>query len=89
MPGAAERRWVHVGRTIDGAELELIQETVELLPSLSLHELASTLCDLLGWYLATGTRKWQACHGYDRGSYAWSEGGNWGRKGKGRRTIAS
>jgi hypothetical protein len=63
MPEAAATKWVHVGRTIDQAELELIQETVELLPSLSLHELAETLSDLLGWYTASGTRKWQACQG--------------------------
>jgi hypothetical protein len=63
MLEAVEPKWVHVGRTIDRAELELIRETVELLPSLSLRELAETLSDLLGWYTATGTRKWQACQG--------------------------
>jgi hypothetical protein len=63
MPKAAEPTWVHVGRTISEAEVKLIQETVELLPSLSLAELAETLSDLLGWYTATGRTKRQACLG--------------------------
>lgn len=61
MREAVEGVLVHVGRAIGPEELALIQETVELFPSLSLSELAETICDHLGWYTPTGTTKRRAC----------------------------
>ena len=61
MQRTVESELIHVGRTISSGELGLIQETVELFPALSRTELAETLCDHLGWYTASGTRKGRAC----------------------------
>lgn len=61
MREAVEGVLVHVGRRISVEELALIQETVELFPSLSLSELAEAICDHLGWYTASGTTKRRAC----------------------------
>lgn len=61
MPEAVNGVMVHVGREITADEVGLIQETVELFPSLSVAELAETICDHLGWYTASGTTKRRAC----------------------------
>jgi Domain of unknown function (DUF4338) len=49
------------GREIKGEELEEIQETVALFPSLSRCELAHTICEHLGWFTASGSCKRDAC----------------------------
>lgn len=49
------------GREIKGEELEEIQETVALFPSLSRCELAHTICVHLGWFTASGSCKRDAC----------------------------
>lgn len=49
------------GREISRQELDEIQETVGLFPALSRWELASTICEHLGWLTASGTYKIDAC----------------------------
>ncbi|MBW2312520.1 MAG: hypothetical protein JRF35_15880, partial [Deltaproteobacteria bacterium] len=49
------------GREITGEELEEIQETVRSFPTLSLSELAQTICEHLGWFTASGGYKTDAC----------------------------
>lgn len=49
------------GREINLKELEEIQETVKLFKRLRRSELAETICEHLGWYTATGSRKVDAC----------------------------
>jgi hypothetical protein len=49
------------GREIKGEELDEIQETVGLFPSLSRCELARTICEHLGWFTASGSYKRDAC----------------------------
>jgi len=49
------------GREIKGEELDEIQETVKLFPSLSRCELARTICEHLGWLTASGSYKTDAC----------------------------
>jgi hypothetical protein len=49
------------GREITGEEIDEIQETVNLFPSLSRCELADTICEHLGWFTATGSCKRDAC----------------------------
>ena len=49
------------GREIRGEELDEIQETVRLFPSLSRWELGQTICEHLGWFTASGSYKTDAC----------------------------
>ncbi len=49
------------GREINSQQLEDIKETVGLFPSLSRTELASTLCENLEWFTASGSYKIDAC----------------------------
>jgi len=49
------------GREITGEELDEIQETVRSFPTLSLSELAQTICEHLGWFTASGGYKTDAC----------------------------
>lgn len=49
------------GREITGQELDDIQETVGLFPSLSRTELAATISEHLGWVTLTGGSKINAC----------------------------
>ena len=49
------------GREINSQQLEDIKETVGLFPSLSRKELASTLCENLEWFTASGSYKIDAC----------------------------
>jgi len=48
-------------REITREELDEIQETVRFFPTLSLSELAQTICEHLGWFTATGGYKTDAC----------------------------
>lgn len=61
MPRDLSQGLQQAGRDITPEELELVRETVELLPGLSRRELARTICDHLEWYTATGTPKTEAC----------------------------
>jgi len=49
------------GREISSQELDEIQETVRLFPSLSRWELAATICEHLEWLTASGGYKMDAC----------------------------
>jgi hypothetical protein len=49
------------GRRITRQQLEEIQETVGLFPSLSRKELAATISEHLGWFTVTGSNKVDAC----------------------------
>jgi hypothetical protein len=49
------------GRKISAEEVEQIRETVELLPSLAVNELAATICEHLEWHTAGGGLKVDAC----------------------------
>ena len=49
------------GQQVSRAELELIRETVEGFGTLSLTELAATVCELLGWRRANGGLKVHEC----------------------------
>jgi len=51
----------HSGRQITQRQLELICETVEMFPGLSLVELAATISEHLRWYTAAGEVKRDAC----------------------------
>ncbi len=51
----------HSGREISAEEVELIRQTVELFPGLSLKELAATISEHLQWYTAGGAVKRDAC----------------------------
>jgi hypothetical protein len=48
-------------REITREELDEIQETVRVFPTLSRSELAQTICEHLGWFTATGGYKTDAC----------------------------
>jgi len=49
------------GRRVTRQQLEEIQETVGLFPSLSRKELAATISEHLGWFTVTGSNKVDAC----------------------------
>lgn len=49
------------GRTFTGADLELIREVVGTYSSLTRHELAQTVCELLEWQRPNGGAKWREC----------------------------
>lgn len=49
------------GRRVSRQQLEEIQETVGLFPSLSRKELAATISEHLGWFTVTGSNKVDAC----------------------------
>jgi hypothetical protein len=53
--------WVECGRAFSSQEIELICKTVAYFPGLARTELASTVCEHLDWYTASGTPKTQAC----------------------------
>jgi hypothetical protein len=56
-----EDRWNFVGHTVRTDELELIRSVVDEFGGLSRVELASTVCELLGWTRATGRLKAREC----------------------------
>lgn len=49
------------GRVFTGADLELIREVVGTYSSLTRHELAQTVCELLEWQRPNGGAKWREC----------------------------
>lgn len=49
------------GRKFTARELDEVKETVELFPSLSLNELAFTICEGLSWYTPNGSYKVASC----------------------------
>jgi len=52
---------IQCGREINGEEIALIQEMVELFSGLAVNELAATICEHLAWYTAGGGLKVDAC----------------------------
>ena len=52
---------IQCGREINGEEIALIQEMVELFSGLAVKELAATICEHLEWYTAGGGLKVDAC----------------------------
>ena len=56
---AAEPELVFRGRAFDGADLGLVREIVEGYPTLSRHELAQTVAELLEWVRPNGGAKWR------------------------------
>lgn len=56
-----EGTWNFVGHAVRADELELIRSTVDEFRGLSRVELASTVCELLGWTRATGRLKAREC----------------------------
>ena len=61
MTGREAPALIQCGRRISSEEVELIRETVEMFPGLSLKELVATICEHLGWYTAAGNLKREAC----------------------------
>ena len=53
--------WNFVGHTVRASELDLIRSIVDEFGGLSRVELASTVCELLGWTRATGRLKAREC----------------------------
>ena len=53
--------WNFVGRDVGPEELDLIRSVVGQFAELSREELASTVCELLGWTRATGRLKAREC----------------------------
>ena len=49
------------GKRFTRKQLALIQETVDLVPHLSLRELGHTICEQLKWVTPTGSHKIQSC----------------------------
>lgn len=49
------------GHEVTREEIDEIQDTIRLLPTLSLSELAQTICEHLGWFTASGGYKTDAC----------------------------
>jgi len=60
MAGEEKVAW-QCGRLFTAAELLQIQEVTALFPRLSRKELASTICEQLGWRTASGEHKVDAC----------------------------
>ena len=56
-----EDAWNFVGHAVRADELELIRSIVDEFGGLSRVELASTVCELLGWTRATGRLKAREC----------------------------
>ena len=56
-----EDTWNFVGHTVRASELDLIRSIVDEFGGLSRVELASTVCELLGWTRATGRLKAREC----------------------------
>ncbi|HTE84822.1 MAG TPA: Druantia anti-phage system protein DruA [Dehalococcoidia bacterium] len=56
-----EDTWNFVGHTVRTDELDLIRSIVDEFSGLSRVELASTVCELLGWTRATGRLKAREC----------------------------
>ena len=56
-----EGTWNFVGHTVRADELELIRSIVQEFDGLSRVELASTVCELLGWTRVTGRLKAREC----------------------------
>lgn len=56
-----EDTWNFVGHAVRAHELELIRSIVDEFSGLSRVELASTVCELLGWTRATGRLKAREC----------------------------
>ena len=56
-----EDTWNFVGHAVRADELELIRSIVDEFSGLSRMELASTVCELLGWTRATGRLKAREC----------------------------
>jgi len=56
-----EDTWNFVGHTVRPDELDLIRSIVDEFSGLSRVELASTVCELLGWTRATGRLKAREC----------------------------
>ncbi|MCK5606067.1 hypothetical protein KAR91_29480 [Candidatus Pacearchaeota archaeon] len=61
MPQREVRAIFQCGREITRQQLDEIQETVGLFPSLSRTELAATICEHLGWLTASVNYKLNAC----------------------------
>lgn len=61
MPKRQKNVVFQSGREITAQELDDVQETVELFPSLSRKELAATISEHLGWVTVTGGSKIDAC----------------------------
>ena len=51
----------HSGRTFSAEEMSLIVETVRMYPKLSRREIASTVCETVGWLTPNGKPKWPQC----------------------------
>lgn len=52
--------WCQAGRDFSNAEIQEICDTVKMYPRLCRKELACTISELLEWYTASGSPKWQA-----------------------------
>jgi len=61
MLQSQDRSIFQCGREVTGQELDEIQETVRLFPSLSRSELTATICEHLEWLTASGSYKMDAC----------------------------
>ncbi len=67
MTGREAPALIQCGRRISSEEVELIRETVEMFPGLSLKELVATICEHLGWYTAEDNLKGEACRAAEEG----------------------
>jgi len=53
--------WEFSGRTFSEDDIELIKEVTATYPKLSQHELANTICELMGWVQTNGKPKTAQC----------------------------
>ena len=56
----------HAGRAFSDEEIDIIKDTTKLYPGLSQKELASTICELIGWLTPNGKPKVSQCVEYIR-----------------------
>jgi len=61
MAAAPEAEFVFRGRAFSSADLRLVGEIVEGYPTLTRHELAETVAELLEWTRPNGGTKWREC----------------------------
>jgi len=52
--------WCLAGHDFNNAEIQEVCETVKMVPDLCRKQLAFTVSELLEWYTASGSPKWQA-----------------------------
>ena len=52
--------WCQAGRNFSNTEIQEICDTVKMFPRLCRKELACTISEVLEWYTASGSPKWQA-----------------------------